>query len=190
MIVDMHAHVFTAEALSKINAEYRRYAPQLRVEAGKHVIVTGDRSSGSPYMPGFSDVKERLAVMDDKGVDVQVVSVTPGNFCYDAPPDAGLAISVAQNNGIAAMVEEYPDRFRGCATVPLQDPVAAANELERCVKDLGFTGVEIGTNVAGRNLDSRDLDAFYSAADRLGIPILVHPGNNAGADRMSTAKTR
>ena len=185
MIVDMHAHVFTAEALAGVERKYRKYAPQLLVEAGKHVIVTGDRSSGPmELMPGFGDVEGRLGAMDEAGVDVQVVSVTPGNFCYDAPAEAGAVISAAQNDAIAGMVGGHPDRFVGCATVPLQDPEAAVAELNRCVRDLGFTGVEIGTNVAGRNLDSPELMPFYAEAERLGTPILVHPTNNAGADRM------
>jgi aminocarboxymuconate-semialdehyde decarboxylase len=135
-------------------------------------------------MPGFGDVEGRLRAMDEAGVDVQVVSVTPGNFCYDAPAEAGAVISAAQNDAIAGMVGGHPDRFVGCATVPLQDPEAAVAELNRCVRDLGFTGVEIGTNVAGRNLDSPELMPFYAEAERLGTPILVHPVNNAGADRM------
>jgi aminocarboxymuconate-semialdehyde decarboxylase len=185
LIVDMHAHVFTAEALAGIDGKHRKYAPQLKVEAGKHVIVTGDRSSGlMPFMPGFGDVPGRLAAMDAAGVDVQVVSVTPGNFCYDAPVAAGAAIASEQNDAIATMVRGNPDRFVGCATVPLQDPEAAAGELDRCVRDLGFTSVEIGTNVAGKNLDSPELAPFYAAAERLGAPIFVHPINNAGADRM------
>ena len=183
--MDMHAHVFTAEALAVVERKYRKYAPQLIVEAGKHVIVTGERSSGPmELMQGFGDVEERLKVMDKAGVDVQVVSVTPGNFCYDAPAEAGAVIAAAQNDAIACMTEGHPGRFMGCATVPLQDPEAAVKELNRCVRDLGFTGVEIGTNVMGKNLDSPELMPFYAEAERLGTPILVHPINNAGADRM------
>ncbi len=136
-------------------------------------------------MPGFGDVEGRLRLMDEAGVDIQVVSVTPGNFCYEAPAKAGAVIAAAQNDAIAKMVEVHPDRFVGCATVPLQDPEAAVGELNRCVQDLGFRGVEIGTNVAGRNLDSPELMPFYAEAERLGTPIIVHPINNAGADRMS-----
>jgi aminocarboxymuconate-semialdehyde decarboxylase len=181
----MHAHVFTAEALAGLEHKHKKYAPQLVVESGKHVIVTGDRSSGPmPFMSGFGDIPGRLAAMDSAGVDVQVVSVTPGNFCYDAPVEAGAVIAAAQNDAIAAMVEAHPDRFVGCATVPLQDPVAAARELNRCVLDLGFTSVEIGTNVAGRNLDSPELAPFYAEAERLDAPVFIHPINNAGADRM------
>jgi aminocarboxymuconate-semialdehyde decarboxylase len=185
LIVDMHAHVFTAEALAGLEHRHKKYAPQLLVESGKHVIATGGNAGGPmPYMRGFSDVEERLAVMDESGVDVQIVSVTPGNFCYDAPPESGLAIAIAQNDAIAEMVTSYPGRFVGCATVPLQDPEAAARELNRCRRDLGFKGVEIGTNVAGKNLDSPELAPFFAEAARLGMPILVHPINNAGANRM------
>jgi aminocarboxymuconate-semialdehyde decarboxylase len=185
LIVDMHAHVFPREALAGIAKQYKKYAPQLTVEGGKSFIVTGGRSSG-PMEPmrEFYDAAERLRLMDETGVDVQILSVTPGNFCYEAPHEAGLAIAAAQNDAITRIVEEHPDRFAGCATVPLQDPRAAAGELNRAVKDLGFTNVEIGTNVAGRNLDSPELMPFYAEAERLGTPIVVHPSNNAGADRM------
>jgi aminocarboxymuconate-semialdehyde decarboxylase len=181
----MHAHVFTKEALAGVDTRYKRYAPQLLEEGGKYVIVTGVKSSGPlEPMPGFSDVEGRLRLMDEWGVDVQVVSVTPGNFCYDSPPEAGAAIAAAQNDAIADMVADHPGRFVGCGTVPLQDPGAAVEELNRCVRDLGFTSVEIGSNVVGNNLDSPELIPFYSEAERLGTPIVVHPINNAGSDRM------
>jgi aminocarboxymuconate-semialdehyde decarboxylase len=124
-------------------------------------------------------------MMDKRGVDVQVLSVTPGNFCYAAPPEAGAAISQAQNDAIYGMVNDNPDRFIGSATVPLQDAEAAQQELDRAMKDLGFTSVEIGTNVNGANLDSPTLEPFYDKAEALGVPIIVHPVNNAGADRMT-----
>jgi aminocarboxymuconate-semialdehyde decarboxylase len=130
------------------------------------------------------DTAERLRLMNETGVNIQIISVTPGNFCYEAPHEAGLAIAMAQNDAIARIIEEHPDRFMGSATVPLQDPGAAVGELNRAVKDMGFTSVEIGTNVAGINLDSLELTPFYAEAERLGAPIVVHPINNAGADRM------
>jgi len=185
LIADMHAHLFAKEALAGIGNRYKKYAPQLTVEGGKSFIVTGGRSSG-PMKPmrEFYNTPERLRLMDETGVDVQILSVTPGNFCYEAPPEAGLAIAMAQNDAIASMVEGHPDRFAGCATVPLQEPKAVVGELNRAVKDLGFTSVEIGTNVAGRNLDSPELMPFYAEAERLETPIVVHPVNNAGAERM------
>ncbi len=156
MNVDMHAHIFTREALSKIEKKYKAYAPRILLDAkGRYITIINGRSSGPVEpMEQYYDVKKRIKMMDDEKVDVQVLSVTPGNFCYDVPPEAGLAISVAQNDAIADIVATYPERFIGSATVPLQDADMAVEELERAVRDLGFTSVEIGSNVAGRNLDS------------------------------------
>ena len=168
MIIDMHAHVFAEAALRKLRKLYGVNVPRLTLN-----------------QPEFYEAGRRIAMMEERGVDVQVLSVTPGNFCYTAPPEAGAAISRAQNDAIHGMVTDNPDRFIGSATVPLQDAEAAWQELDRAVKDLGFTSVEIGTNVNGANLDSPALEPFYDKAEALGVPIIVHPVNNAGADRMT-----
>ena len=164
----MHAHVFAEAALRKLRKLYGVNVPRLTLN-----------------QPEFYEAGRRIAMMEERGVDVQVLSVTPGNFCYTAPPEAGAAISRAQNDVIHGMVTDNPDRFIGSATVPLQDAEAAGQELDRAVKDLGFTSVEIGTNVNGTNLDSPALEPFYDKAEALGVPIIVHPVNNAGADRMT-----
>ena len=168
MIIDMHAHVFAVNALSRLRKLYGDHVPRLTLN-----------------QPEFYDAKRRIAMMDENGVDIQVLSVTPGNFCYAEPPKAGIAISQAQNDAIYKMIADNPSRFIGSATVPLQNVEAAQQELERAVKDLSFTSVEIGTNVNGMNLDSPTLEPFYSTAEALGVPIIVHPINNAGADRMT-----
>jgi aminocarboxymuconate-semialdehyde decarboxylase len=168
LIIDMHAHVFAEAALRKLRKLYGVIVPRLTLD-----------------QPEFYDARRRIAMMDERGVDVQVLSVTPGNFCYAAPPEAGTAIAQAQNDAIHGMVMDNPDRFIGSATVPLQDSEATLQELDRSVKDLGFTSVEIGTNVNGANLDSPALESFYDKAEALGVPIIVHPVNNAGADRMT-----
>ena len=164
----MHAHVFAEAALRKLRKLYGVNVPRLTLN-----------------QPEFYEAGRRIAMMEERGVDVQVLSVTPGNFCYAAPPEAGAAISRAQNDAIHGMVTDNPDRFIGSATVPLQDAEAAWQELDRAVKDLGFTSVEIGTNVNGANLDSPALEPFYDKVEALGVPIIVHPVNNAGADRMT-----
>jgi aminocarboxymuconate-semialdehyde decarboxylase len=164
----MHAHVFAEDALRKLRKLYGVNVPRL-----------------TRNQPEFYDAGRRIAMMDERGVGVQVLSVTPGNFCYAVPPEVGTVISQTQNDAIYAMVTDNPDRFIGSATVPLQDSEAALQELDRAVKDLGFTSVEIGTNVNGANLDSPTLEPFYDKIEALGVPIIVHPVNNAGADRMT-----
>ena len=85
MIVDMHAHVFTRKALAEVDENIKRYVPQLPVEAGNYSIVTGERHTALiELMPGVDNLKDRLKVMNDAGVDVKVVSVTTGNFCTRA----------------------------------------------------------------------------------------------------------
>jgi len=186
MNIDMHAHIFTWEALRNVDRKYKAYTPRLIIDAkGRYFTIINGRSSGPlEPMEQFYDVTKRIKMMDDEKVDVQVLSVTPGNFCYDVPLEAGLAISVAQNDAIAEIVAAYPGRFVGSATVPLQDMDMAVEELDRAVRDLGFTSVEIGSNIAGRNLDSLDLWPFYEKVQELEIPIIVHPTNVAGSDRM------
>lgn len=186
MIVDAHAHIFAKEALEALEVRYGQHVPRLAEDArGKLWIVTGSRASGpTDPMPQFWNVNERIRLMAEEQIDLQVVSVTPGNFCYDAPSEAGRAIASAQNDAIAKLVEDRPDRFVGCATVPLQDIDAAVAELERAVKDLGLVGVEIGSNVNGVNLDSMALWPFYGVAERLGVPIEVHPISNVWSERM------
>jgi aminocarboxymuconate-semialdehyde decarboxylase len=82
-----------------------------------------------------------------------------------------------QNDAMANIVKAHPDRFVGLGGLPLQDIALAVAELERIVQRLGFRGVEIGTNVAGRNLDDPALEPFWQAAESLGAFVFMHPFN-------------
>lgn len=117
----------------------------------------------------------RLVDMDAEGVAVQVVSPIPVTLCHDAPRDGAVALSRAQNDFLAGFVGEAPDRFVALGAVPLQDPGLAATELRRCVLDLGFLGVEIGTQVNGRDLSDPFFAPVFAAADELGAVLFVHP---------------
>jgi aminocarboxymuconate-semialdehyde decarboxylase len=185
MIVDMHAHIYTNEAITKLERKYKSQVPRLVIDAkGRYVtMIDGRESSPMDPMEHFYDPIKRIKLMDDEGIDMQVLSITPGNFCYDLPTDVAGALAAAQNDAIAEIVRGYPDRFIGSAAVPLQDVHKSVDELDRAVKDLSFTSVEIGSNVAGRNLDSMELWPFYEKAWKLGIPIIVHPTNNTASER-------
>jgi uncharacterized protein len=117
----------------------------------------------------------RLAHMDAVGVDVQVVSHgngSPGTLA--APESVDLCRQV--NNDLAQQISEHPGRFRGFATLPLYDPGAAAEELRRCVGDLGFVGALIAGTFEGLFLDDARFDSILAAAEAVDLPIYVHPG--------------
>jgi aminocarboxymuconate-semialdehyde decarboxylase len=135
----------------------------------------------------------RLEEMDAAGVSMQVLSTVPVMFSYWSKPAHALDLSRILNDHIAEVVRGYPTRFVGLGTVPLQDPEVAASEMERCVRDLGLRGVEIGTHVDAneychgpdcRNLDHSSLDVIWRTAEQLDAAIFVHPWDMIGKRRM------
>jgi aminocarboxymuconate-semialdehyde decarboxylase len=127
----------------------------------------------------------RIEECDRHGVDMQVLSTVPVMFSYWAQPRDTLDLSRLLNDHIAEVVRAHPARFAGLGTVPLQAPDLAIGELERCVRDLGLRGVEIGTHANGINLDDPTLFAFFAAAERLGAAVFVHPWDMLGRERMA-----
>jgi aminocarboxymuconate-semialdehyde decarboxylase len=122
--------------------------------------------------------------MDKMGVDVQAISCSPFQFMYSLAPEIGRKAARAINENLAEIVAKHPDRFVALADVPLQAPDLAAEELEYCVKRLGFRGAEIGTNVAGQEI-SRGRDAFWAKAQELDAMVFMHPNGFTGGERLS-----
>jgi len=130
------------------------------------------------------DPQTRIKDCDKQGVDVQVLSTIPVMFSYWAKPEHSLNLSKLLNDHIAGIVEDYPDRFVGLGTLPMQSPDLAVKELERCVKDIGLTGVQIGTHVNAWNLDAPEIFEVFEAAQELNAAIFVHPWDMMAKDRM------
>lgn len=99
--------------------------------------------------------------MDREGVDIQVLSPIPVTFSYWAKPEEAESMARIQNDFIAETVLAYPDRFVGLGTVPMQDGETAIREMERCITELNLHGIEIGTNVNGKNLDDPSFIEFF-----------------------------
>jgi len=116
---------------------------------------------------------ERVALMDETGLDVQVLSLTTPGLHEMGAGSVDLARRV--NDAIAAAIARHPERFQAFATLPVSAPEDAARELERCVRTLGFTGTMLCGRVGTRNLDHPELRPIFSAAAELQVPVLLHP---------------
>ena len=130
------------------------------------------------------DLTRRAEAMDAQGIDHHVLSPVPVMLTTWADPALAARYARIQNEAFAAAVASGPrGRFSWIGTVPLQDGDRAATELDYCVNNLGMTGVEIGSEVAGRELDDPSLAPFFAAAEALDVAVFIHPTDGAGAIR-------
>jgi aminocarboxymuconate-semialdehyde decarboxylase len=181
--VDMHTHFFpriTREEAARLDAAK---APWLETRPdGTGYIMQGDR----PFRPVYAALWEparRIEEMDRDGVDVQILCATPVMFGYACPVERALPWAQRMNDRALEFCAHAPRRLKALAQVPLQDTDAACREASRA-KASGHLGVQIGNHLAEKNLDDEALVAFLAHCGREGIPVLVHPWDMLGADRM------
>jgi aminocarboxymuconate-semialdehyde decarboxylase len=191
--IDLHTHILPQD-WPDLDAKYG-YGGFVRLEHYKPCcarMMIGERVFRE-ITDNVWDPKRRIEEMDAAGVSMQVLSTVPVMFSYWAKPADALDLSRRLNDHIAEVVREHPKRFAGLATIPLQDVDLAARELERCVRELGLRGAQIGTHVDanshfGRidslNLDNASLQPVWSAAEQLNAAIFVHPWDMLGKERM------
>ncbi len=126
----------------------------------------------------------RVNEMEETGVARQVLSTIPVLFNYWAKPADALETSRFFNDHIAETVQQFPGQFIGLGTVPLQDTELAIKEMIRCREELKFPGIQIGSNVNGKNLNDISLFPLYNEAEKIGCAIFVHPWEMMGEQQM------
>ena len=179
-VVDFHSHFWSREYLDSLRASSD-------IDA-----TTGDDGNVRIHYPGNTtiivqghlDLDYREQVLDEVGVDMQVLSFSnPGTHVQ--PPAQAVAGAKLINDAFAAVVAERPERFRALATLPLNDANASARELERAVRDLDFRGAMILSNVGGVHLSDPRFLPLYEKADELGAILYVHPTYPAATEGMT-----
>lgn len=182
--VDFHTHIISEDFLNLAEKYGDDRFPVLEktCDCGANIMIKGNKFRDITNNAWAAD--ERIKEMDEEGIDIQVLSPIPVTLSYWAEPEQGLELAIFQNDFIASITKEHPKRFIGLGTVPLQDVDLAIIEMKRAVNELGLKGLQIGSNVNGKNLDDESLDRFFQAANELGVPLFVHPWQTLGGERM------
>jgi len=167
--------------------------PYRRPEAEPYDFYMGEDSKdhNKVMFPSISDqltnAEARIEHMDRMGVDLQGLATFVSEYNYWAPGAAGAESARIQNDNVASVVADNPDRFVGMgATVPLQDIDLAIAEMDRAVDDLGFKGLQIGGTIDGRNLDEAKFRPFWAAVEAKGIPVILHPSGYPESQRLGS----
>jgi aminocarboxymuconate-semialdehyde decarboxylase len=168
-LIDVHNHAVPERAIELVGRDpvYEASVSDGRWRGGVHVEFE--------LVPSFIDPRAKVAELEAKGLERAVVSVAPPLFYYHVDPEAGEAMARAINAGLAEMAAAEPERLRWLATVPLQDTERVVAVLEDAHVE-GCVGVEIATSAApGRRLDEPEVEPFWMAAERLALPVMLHP---------------
>jgi aminocarboxymuconate-semialdehyde decarboxylase len=174
MTVDMHAHVIVPEITREAGGGEAWRPHVFRDDAGAQVVEMAGKQIRSAIAE-FVDIDAILATQLEAGVDRLLLCPWVPLLYYDAEPDEGLARARIQNDALARLVGDYPDRLSALAALPLQDPRAAAGELRALMEEGVLSGVEVAASVRGAFLGDDRFEPFWEAAEESGALVFVHP---------------
>ncbi len=175
MIVDVHVHFLSPRAIDAARKSPGRHGVRVLDDGERPRLVVGAEAPTRPLLEALYTLERHLAFLDEQGIDAAVFGPLMDVAGYSLLLAQGAAWSRAQNEALAASLAEADRRHRGLATVPLQSPAAAADELRFAVKSLGLRGAMIDPNALGRPLGDCALDPFWRAAADLDAPVVLHP---------------
>src|SRR5881409_1522326 len=165
-VVDVHAHCAVAEAMALMGMTLGAPAPATR-----------------PDLSMVTHVSERLRAMDKQGIDVEALSINP--YWYKAERDLARQIIKIQNEKLAEASAAHPDRFVAFATVALQYPELAVEQLEDAIQKYGLRGVGTGGIVNGEELSDPKFHPFWAKVEQLGVLVFIHPQGSGVASEIS-----
>jgi aminocarboxymuconate-semialdehyde decarboxylase len=175
-VIDIHAHILPEGLLDNLTEAGLTAQPKLLAHSDEMIMlefVDGKRFGPVPI--GIVDIDRRLADMDRQGVDVQMLGAVPMVFGHGEAPEVGAKVAAITNDAMLEVAQMHPDRFEVFASLPMQDAQLAVAEIERMTEHTNVRGVQIGTHVAGGDLDDPDLDEIWGALEASDMPALLHP---------------
>ncbi len=180
-IIDFHNHYYPPSYLDALRSGASAVKVTIDSEGNPRLFYPGDYNIA---VRGHRDIEYRAQVLEQEGVDTQVISLTTPGTHVEAPATA-VRLATLVNDAFAAVVQNYPGRFTALATLPLNDPAASVKELQRACRELHFAGAMLFSNVNGIGLDDRRFVPLYEAANELGAVLYIHPTNPLGVEAMT-----
>jgi aminocarboxymuconate-semialdehyde decarboxylase len=204
IVIDTDAHFFPSDAFDDPTSKrkFRSRWPRVQFDAlGRDWVVFPEQlETLNPYQrsipcslipgkhhPGYYDAAARVEWLDGAGIDMQVLVPSPASFTYGCEPELGVAVCRSYNDAIGRVLRAHPGRFIGLAVLPMQDPDAAVEELDRATLELGIQAPLVISNVNGRNLNEFQFWPVYERMQDLNVPLIIHGNRNgpiAGLDRL------
>lgn len=184
LTIDVHAHVKVPKAAAEAMT---RFSPELDPRSLYSSKETNalNHAYHQSIADRFTDPHTRIRDMDTMGVGVQAIALAPPEYFYWLDQETAPRVAQMQNDHIAAIAQESPERFRGIGTIPLAHPQAAVAEAERLHGELGMRGIEIGTDVVGTDLDDPKFEPVWEALADLGLVVILHPAGFTEGQRLT-----
>ena len=183
LAVDLHCHVQTPRA-AEVAKQTAVPAADPITRHGSQRTADKQRQQDIDIHAQLTSVERRLADMDRMGIDVQAISTSPMQYYYRIEPELCRQTSRLINERLAEIVGQHPDRFVALGTLPMQDPDMALAELEYCMKNLGFRGIELGTNVNKVELADARYEKLWARIEALNAVVFLHPSGFTDTSRL------
>ena len=180
MIIDFHNHYYPPAYLEALRQGPSNVQVTFDDEGNPRLHYPGDYNI---VVPGHRDIEYRQHVLEETGIDLQIITLTTPGTHIETP---ARAVSLAQmvNDRFADVVATRARHFRALATLPLNDPAASVIELERAMRQLDFRGAMIFSNVNGVGLDDQRFWPLWEKANELGAVMFIHPTHPVGVEAM------
>lgn len=184
LTLDIHSHVAVPEAMELLGPHLDwSTVPLAHFATGETKAINAAQEGERRTV--MTELSARLADLDAMGLDMQLVMPPPPYCTYSVREDVAAEATRIINEGIAAFCARQPDRFVGLGSATLQAPAAAVEQLRQAMGPLGLKGVQVLTNVNGKELSDPSLESFWEEAEALGALVLIHPNGFTEGERLT-----